>query len=146
MKKLLLGVICVVGLTAGNAQAQREPVYETVTPPSKTSRMTSLANMVSPEVTTGCSTFSLSGKILKVRYAEDEMTIVGFVISRDYPKGEGNNREYINIESDLKERLGRLPLSILDTLITEGRRVQVWGFNCGASGAIAVADKIKSFQ
>jgi hypothetical protein len=146
MKKLLLGVICVVGLMVGTAQAQREPVYETVTPRSKTSRMTSLANMVSPERATGCSAFSLSGKILKVRYAEDEMTIVGFVILRDYPKGEGNNREYINIESDLKERLGRFPLSILDTLITEGRRVHVWGFNCGTSGAIAFADKIKAFQ
>lgn len=82
-----------------------------------------------------------------MRYAENEMTIVGFVIVRDYPKGEGNNREYINLDNEyLGERLGRFPRGILDTLITEGRRVQVWGFSCGVSGGVALADKIKAFK
>ena len=128
------------------AHAERKPVCEFVTPHGQSSRMTSLANLVSEEAVKGCSPFSLPGKILKVRYAEDEMTIVGFVILKEYPKGEGNNREYINVDSEyLREHLGRFELSILDTLITEGRRVQVWGFYCG-SGGIAEADRIKAFK
>src|SRR5215831_13190081 len=104
------------------AHAQRAPVYESVDPSGigQSLRMTSLANMLSTETVKGCpSQFSLSGKILKVSYAEDELTIVGFVVLKDYPKGEGNNREYINVDIKyLREHLGRFPLSILDTLIT----------------------------
>ena len=118
MNRLIVGLLMLwILLGCATSHAQRAPVYESVTPSGQSSRMTSLANMVSNETVEGCSPFSLSGKILKVRYAEDEMTIIGFVILKDYPKGEGNNREYINVESEyLRERLGRFPLSILDTL------------------------------
>ena len=147
MHCLIALLILEILLGCATAHAQRAPVYEAVTPSGQSSRMTSLVNMVPNESVADCSQFSLSGKILKVRYAEDEMTIVGFVILRDYPKGEGNNRAYINIESEyLREHLGRFPLSILDTLITEGRQVHVWGFNCGVSGAISIADKIKALK
>jgi hypothetical protein len=97
------------------AHAERKPVSEFVTPHGQSSRMTSLANIVNEKAVKGCSPFTLSGKILKARYAENEMTIVGFVILREYPKGEGNNREHINVDSEyLREHLGMFELSILD--------------------------------
>ena len=149
MNCLIVGLLMLwILVGCATAHAQRDPVYEFVTPSGQSSRMTSLANMVPDTIVKGCPTpFSLQGKILKVRYGEDELTIVGFVILKEYPKGEGNNRDYINIDSDyIRERLGRFPLSILDTLITDGRSVQVWGFRCGVSGAVLYADKIKSFK
>jgi hypothetical protein len=107
-----------------------------------------------------CYEYSFTGRIIKVIYADDGMTIRGLVVVSDpgdrayLPDGsvnklggsEGNNRSYVNIAEELKSSLSMVDLGYLPTLLKEGRQVRVWVNVYGAAGRIEVANRVKAIN
>lgn len=107
-----------------------------------------------------CYEYSFTGRIIKVRYGEDGMTIRGLVVvsgpdDRSYlPDGsviklggsEGNNRSYVNIAEELKPSLSMVDLGYLSTLLKEGRQVRVWANVYGVAGRIEVANRVTAMN
>ena len=145
--------------SAGSAfpQNQRNAVADYGSHPNE--RMMELRSM-NPGGEEGCIPYSYTGRIIKVKYAEDELTIIGLVIlsgrnDRSYTsdgrvkklgRSQSNNRSYVNIDEHLKLRMNRYDLGYLPTLLKEGRQIQIWANACGASGRVETADRIKALN
>ena len=78
------------------------------------------------------------GVIMKRSYEEDEMTIASFIL-----KSAGDKRKAININQE--QIAGRYSVSNLASLLTIGKKVKVWLYDCngGGSGTFAYADRVK---
>lgn len=80
------------------------------------------------------------GTIVKRDYEEDEMTISSFILKR-----AGDKRIAININQDQIGLLGHYSVSNLASLLTQGKKVKVWSYECtgGGSGVFAYADRVQ---
>jgi hypothetical protein len=97
---------------------------------------------IAGDMATGCFRFDRPyvGAIVKRKFANDEITIIGFVI-----RSSNDERTYINIDDEQIQRMSSVGRSNFSSLLGIGKRVKVWVYGCGAAGRVLIADRIKAF-
>ncbi len=79
-----------------------------------------------------------SGTVVKRNYAENEITLVGFVL-----REPGDERSFLNVDYEYVAGKGRfIPAELLE-VIKVGNRIKVWVYGCGASGRLMYLDKVQ---
>lgn len=79
-----------------------------------------------------------AGTVVKRNYADDEITLVGFVL-----REPGDERTFLNIDNEYVAGKGHFVPDELLEIIKVGKRVKVWVYECGASGRLMYLDKVQ---
>lgn len=79
-----------------------------------------------------------SGTVIKRNYADDEITLIGFVL-----REAGDTRTFLNIDHERVAGKGHFVPDQLLEILKVGVRVKVWVYGCGASGRLMYLDKVQ---
>jgi len=83
-----------------------------------------------------------SGKIVQRKFANDGLTMTGFVM-----ENSDGSREFVNVNSVSASEVDRATLSWIEgrlhTLLAEGPSAEIYVRLCGASGRVEVLDAVQ---
>ena len=82
----------------------------------------------------------IKGTVTKKWFEKDDLTIAGFTLSD--AKGNGKS---INLNNEQVKLLGEYSVDVMSSLIKNGKRLQIWTYNCaqGDSEIVIYASRIK---
>lgn len=134
---LFLSLVLTVGTLAQDAPSAKHSGV------GKNRRVTEMSNMLGEVEYMECerSARLVTGKIVKRDYEEDEFTIASFIVADARDK-----RFPVNLNAATVGLLGHDRNGLISSLLTKGKRVQVWFHECsgGGSGTFFYANRIKA--
>jgi hypothetical protein len=143
MNKFLITFLLFIFTINVNAENDRKPITK-----YDDNGMIELQNMANDRDVKGCynssstsddtTPFIFEGTIVKREFSDNEIAIIGIVI-----RDENDERTYINIDDEQRERMDMPTLRNLSSFLGKDKHVKVWVYRCGAAGGVMVADKIK---
>lgn len=87
-----------------------------------------------------CTKTAFTGTVVKRNFAEDEITLVSFVL-----REPDDNRIYINVDSEFLREKGRYELSETTSALSLKRNVKVGVYGCGASGLFFWLESVTAY-
>ena len=132
IKSFILCAVFLLGMVgktyAGTAK------YTTITPPGRSSIVTSITGLLDVEETRGCTHFTVEGVIKSV----DKGGFSLFVKESPFQKRDGSMTLYVNLTyTTLFDKIGHFIANQSSTLIKVNKHISLEGYACGSGGIIS---------